>query len=119
MTSHRLLVGLLLLAAPAHAAPDRGELAFRQRCMACHKANGGSIGPDLAGVVGRRAGSLPGYRYSPALGAATLVWNATSLDRFLSQPAAVVPGTRMAVAIPDAATRREIIAYLQTAGGAQ
>ena len=80
----------------------------------CHVAGGGGQGPSLKGVVGRRAGSLPGFAYTPALKGSGLTWTAANLDRFLTNPAALVPGTAMVVRINDAAQRSALIAYLAT-----
>jgi cytochrome c len=69
------------------------------------------------GVVGRKAGSLPGYAYSPAMKAQSFVWDKVMLDRWLTQPTAVVPGTAMAFGgVPSKADREAIIAYLASEG---
>jgi cytochrome c len=84
-------------------------------CSACHSADaarGNLIGPNLHGVIGRRAGALPGFGYSSALRDSGIVWSPDMLDRFLQSPRDMVPGTRMAVAVTDPARRRAIIAYL-------
>ena len=71
------------------------------------------FGPSLAGVGGRRAGSLPGYAYSQALRDSGLTWNAASLDRWLTSPQRTVPGTRMPFAgIADPTARKAVINYL-------
>jgi cytochrome c len=107
-------------AAPHTAAPHtaaRGRILFL-RCASCHdisSAPSPKIGPNLKGVVGRRAGSLPGYSYSPALKAQTFVWDPEHLDLWLKGPSALVPGTAMAFAgLPAEADRQAVIAYLQT-----
>ncbi len=105
-----------LLPAVSAAAPNlRGKLLFL-RCASCHNIGSGpeKIGPNLAGVVGRKAGSLAGYTYSPAMKQANLVWNAATLDRWLTRPSDLVPGTAMAFAgLPAAVDRQALIAYLQ------
>jgi cytochrome c len=110
---------LALFAAPAlsQAAPNmHGKLLFL-RCGSCHSigdSGGGRIGPNLQGVVGRKAGSLPGYSYSAAMKAQNFVWDDAMLDRWLTDPNALVPGTAMAfggIANPD--DRKAIIAYLK------
>jgi len=112
----------LCLSAPALAQsapgnPVRGKLVFLQ-CQACHEVTPGSptlVGPNLAGVYGRKAGSLPGYDYSPPLKASGLVWNDANLDKWLTNPAALVPGTKMAFAgITSPDLRADVIAYLKT-----
>jgi cytochrome c len=101
-------------ATPQTAA--RGRILFL-RCSSCHDISSGpspKIGPNLKDVVGRRAGSLPGYSYSPALKAQTFVWDAAHLNLWLTSPAALVPGTAMAFAgLPSETDRQAVIAYLQ------
>lgn len=95
-------------------APSSRPPAFAQ-CAGCHSTEPGKtlFGPSLAGVAGRPAGSLPGYAYSPALKNSKLVWNAATLDRWLTSPQKTVPGTRMPFnGINDPAVRRTVINYL-------
>lgn len=110
------LAALAPSAASAQAAG--GEQIFRQKCQMCHVAAAGKpagIGPNLAGVVGRKSGGAASYAYSPALKNAKLVWTKANLDRFLSGPAKMVPGTRMSVVISDPAQRAALIQYLSKA----
>jgi cytochrome c len=72
------------------------------------------VGPNLAGVVGRKAASTA-FNYSPALKASGLTWTRANLDRFLTGPARMVPGTRMSVVMSDAAQRAAVIQYLSQA----
>ncbi len=116
---------LLLLAgngaAPAKAAPAGDSSHGRQvfaRCAACHDLNTGAtvLGPSLKGIVGRKAGAIAGYAYSPALRGADLVWSPANLDAYIASPTRFVPGTQMAFAgLPDAKDRADLIAWLQTA----
>ena len=101
------------------ADPARGERVF-QRCFACHSVVAGEDGlpgPNLRGVIGRRAGTLPGFRFSPALieqGARGLVWTRATLDSYLADPAGFLPGTEMAMpGLSVADDRRDVIDYLQ------
>ena len=90
--------------------------AFAQ-CISCHAVQPGKngVGPSLAGVFGRKAGEAPGYAFSAGLKAAGLTWDAATLDTWLANPKAVVPGTRMVFpGMPDAARRQQVIAYLET-----
>ncbi len=91
--------------------------AFAQ-CAVCHKAEKGApngLGPSLFGVVGRKAGVVPAFTYSPAMKASGLTWDEATIDRFITKPQAAVPGTRMSFAgVSDAAKRAEIIAWLNT-----
>lgn len=109
---------LCVLAAPpgqASTAPAR-PAAFAQ-CAGCHSTEPGKnlFGPSLAGVSQRRAGTLPGYAYSPALKKSGITWNAQSLDRWLTSPAKTVPGTKMPLGgVPDPAVRKALVSYLMT-----
>jgi cytochrome c len=109
-------VALAALAAPisqAQTAPN-GQTLFVQRCAMCHQVAAGgaaTIGPNLRGVVGRRAAATS-FAYSAPLRASNLTWTRANLDRYLTAPARMVPGTRMAVNITDAAQRRAILDYL-------
>jgi cytochrome c len=91
-----------------------GKTAFAT-CAACHAVDGrNGIGPSLQGVVGRKAGSFAGFRYSEAMKAAA-PWDAASLDAFIANPKGAVPGNAMPFAgVPDAKTRADIVAYLGT-----
>jgi cytochrome c len=105
----------ILSKADAAGNAAAGEQIFT-RCMVCHSAKAGEnkIGPSLAGVYGRKSGSVPGYDYSPALKSAGITWDEQSLDKFLTNPAADVHGTKMAISIPNAEDRQNLIAYLMT-----
>lgn len=110
--------GVATTAAPLPAAdPVKGKTVFA-RCAGCHSlapTGVSGIGPNLVGVVGRRAGSLPTYRYSPAMKAAGLRWDEASLSHFLSGPTKTVPGTKMMAApIANPQDRANVIAYLKT-----
>jgi cytochrome c len=96
---------------PARANAAHGQ-ALYQACAACHSIDDNDIGPRHRGVVGRRAGSIADYNYSSALKNSGLTWDKTMLDRWLSNPSALVPGTKMFFKIDDAQTRADLIAYL-------
>lgn len=108
---------LFLFLAALAAIPAQGQSrppAFAQ-CASCHSTELGKtvFAPSLYGVGGRKAGSLPGYDYSPALKNAKITWNAATLNRWLASPQKTVPGTRMPLGgIQDPATRRALVAYL-------
>lgn len=98
------------------AAADARPAAFAQ-CAACHSAEPGKhgLGPSLAGVYGTKSGDIPDYAFSPAMKSANLTWDDATLDEFLTAPMRKVPGTKMSYAgMPDAAKRKELIAYLKT-----
>jgi len=111
------LLGAAPAAAQAAGNAATGKLVFLQ-CQACHAVQPGAaalVGPDLAGVVGRKAAALPGYEYSAALKASGITWTSAELDSWLTNPSALVPGTKMAfVGLPSPALRADVIAYLAT-----
>jgi cytochrome c len=86
------------------------------RCLACHALQYDRVGPRHCGLLGRRAGSVPGFSYSEAMKRSKIVWNEKTLNRFLAGPLKAVPGTTMTYAgVPDAKERADLIAYLKTA----
>jgi cytochrome c len=97
---------------------ETGKTTFNNMCGACHsvqKEGGPTLGPNLLGVVGRKAGTAPEFPgYSPAIKASKITWNKKLLDKFLLDPNAKVPGTFMPLQIPDAKMRADIVAYLAT-----
>lgn len=114
-----LIPALALMAAlapAASAAPDPGETQYNQRCKACHViAPGdvsGPIAPNLRGVVGRKAGTGTFKMYSPALKASGLTWTPANLEKYLTSPVKLVPGTRMVIGVSDPAQRKALLAWL-------
>jgi cytochrome c len=123
---------LLLLAAPAPlaalavlasapetaaaAAPPPAQPAAFAPCATCHavkKDERSGFGPNLYGVAGTRAGAVPGYGFSPAMKNAKVVWDRDTLDRFITAPQTVVPGTKMAYpGLKDPARRKAVVDYL-------
>ena len=105
-------------AEPLRGDPARGEKIY-DRCMACHSLDRDRTGPRHEGVVGRRVASVPGFNYSPAMkkaGAAGMVWDEATLDKFLENPTKFIPGTRMTYAgIKNAQERADLIAFLKKA----
>ena len=125
MSSYRsLFIVAAAVVAPAVCAagpgPDieNGKTTFAAMCGVCHsvtKTGGPTQGPNLVGVVGRRAASEPEFAlYTPALKASGLTWSTKTLDKFLINPMAKVPGTAMPMLIPDDKTRADVVAYLAT-----
>jgi len=113
---------LVALAVPAWADAAKGKEAFA-KCAICHQVGPGAktlVGPELNGIVGRKAASVEGYRYSPGmkkLGDAGFVWTEEYINRWISDPKAMLPQSPMALAfqgVPDADERANIIAYLAT-----
>lgn len=107
------------LAAAADARPKGDAVHGQQlyaRCSACHTIgqSGGKMGPALNGVVGRKAGTVAGYVYSPAMAKSGLTWNTATLARFLEAPSKLVPGTKMffpGLASPQ--DQADVVAYLK------
>jgi cytochrome c len=92
--------------------PDHGAKVYRQ-CMICHSLDKNGIGPSHRDVFGRTAGSVPDYSYSAALKGSNIVWNETTLDHWLTNPQALVPGTKMMFSVDDAQDRADVIAFLK------
>ena len=125
----RHIAGSLILLFPAAAlaaeAGDagRGEPAF-QRCYSCHSVDPNETaklqGPSLYRIMGRPAAAIPGFAYSDAMrarGAAGLVWDAATLERYIADPESVVAGTNMSTPpLGDAHERADLIAYLALSG---
>ncbi len=120
---HRLAsagAAVLLLgsASVAHAADAvRGQELYESRCGGCHSLDANRVGPAHRGVYGRKAGSAPNFAYSTAVKGSTVVWEEKTLDAWLTNPQAVIPGQRMnfRVALPE--DRADIIAYLRQQSG--
>jgi cytochrome c len=103
---------------PAYQAADlsNGEAKFAV-CRSCHTtAQGGDdmVGPNLFGIFGRKAGSKSGFTYSDDLKAAGWTWDAGELDKWITNPHALLAGTKMTyIGMPDATDRRDLIAFLK------
>jgi cytochrome c len=122
--SARLLALAALVATPAAFAADaaNGKAVFDRMCVICHATTTGPggppTGPTLAGVVGRKAAGVKDFAmYSPALKGYGVTWNDKTLDEFLANPMAKVPGTMMLMPVGDAKERADVIAYLKTLKG--
>jgi cytochrome c len=104
----------MIAAGPAKAAGDavRGEKLY-QDCHNCHSIEKNGLGPLHKGVVGRVAGTVPNYEYSDALKKAGIVWTENNLDKWLTDPQGLVPGTKMFYDVQDAQDRADIIAFLK------
>jgi cytochrome c len=121
----RVLITLLsfaalgLTATPASAANSTaGGTYFRAHCSVCHGSTANApqgIGPRLFGVVGRHAGTLPKYNFSPAMRQSGITWSAEQLKRYLTNPQAAVRGNKMPFSgIPKATDVDDLVAYLTT-----
>ena len=94
-----------------------GEGLFKKICMVCHTVEAGKskLGPSLFAVVGRKAGTEAGFNYSEAMKNSGLSWDEETLDKYIADPKAVVPGNKMAYAgVKKPDDRKAIIAYLKT-----
>jgi cytochrome c len=115
----RATVVLILMLLPVGAAradgdPVRGEARF-QDCAACHKLAAGAneVGPSLRGIFTRKAGELADFRFSPAMKRSGIEWTPQTLDTYIADPQAAVPGNRMPYAgMSSASDRADLIAYL-------
>jgi cytochrome c len=121
--------GLLAALAAAHVAadeleqrlaaanPKRGQLLYMQ-CKACHDVEAGlphKVGPNLNGAFGRTAGTAPGFKYTDAVAKSGVVWTEQTLDTFLKQPGAMIPGNGMAFpGVANDADRASLIVYLRS-----
>lgn len=117
---HLILKAVILIALPiagqAQEAgdPAAGEKAFAP-CKACHQIGKNGVGPNLVGVVGRKAASVEGYNYSAPLKSADITWDDKNLHEWLKNPKAKVSGTKMIFAgYPDDKKIDDVIAYLKT-----
>jgi cytochrome c len=90
-----------------------GKLVFEKRCTGCHALEVDREGPRLAGVFGRKAGSVAGFSYSAGLKGAGFTWNEAMLEKWLSDPDLMVPDNNMSFSVPKAEERRDLIAYLK------
>lgn len=123
----RVTMAAAILAAAAALGAQAGTAAaadgadvFNNNCAVCHSTDPGTnkLGPSLAGVVGRKSASLSDYSYSPAMTKANLTWDKATLDKYLTDPQAMVPGTKMLFpGIKDAGDRKALIDYLATLQG--
>ncbi len=111
------IVAALAGSADAAGDPEKGASVFN-KCRACHRVGPGArtlVGPELNGVVGRKAGSIEGYSYSSQIKASGLTWDEATLTQWLRSPKALVPGTRMTFAgIGKDEDIANVIAYLKT-----
>lgn len=93
---------------------DRGRAVYQEHCAGCHSVDAHREGPAHRGVVGRRAGALKDYTYSPALQGSKLLWTRATLRAWLTDPEALIPGQAMDYSLDDAQERDDVVAYLAT-----
>ncbi|MER9432957.1 cytochrome c family protein [Mesorhizobium sp. M0408] len=94
---------------------EHGKTVFKA-CAACHATDHANrVGPGLGGIIGRKAGTVPGFRYSNAMKKSGIVWDAKIVDAYLESPQKVVPGNRMPYAgLKDPTDRADLVGYLAT-----
>ncbi len=109
---------LVACATTAEADPSsdaaHGKAIYQQVCAACHSLDYNGVGPAHKNVFGKQAGTQPNYAYSPALAASGLTWTEGNLNRWLTNPEALVPGQKMGVSVASAEDRADVIAYLKS-----
>ncbi len=91
---------------------DRGAEVYENRCTGCHSLDANRVGPAHRGVIGRRAGTAPGFEYSDALRASRLVWTEALIQRWLANPEVLIPGQQMGFRLGDAQERADVAAFL-------
>jgi len=120
MRAPAIAAAALILAGSTAQAADaaRGKITFSSQCTECHTAGAASrdsMGPNLFGVVGRKAGSKSGYTYSDAMKSSGIVWSDANIKRFIKDPSDVVPGTNMMfTGLSNPAEADNVVAYLDT-----
>ncbi|MFL5269633.1 MAG: c-type cytochrome [Stellaceae bacterium] len=112
-----LTIGLICFSGDVRGEED-GDRLFRTSCGICHTIQPGQnrVGPSLAGVVGRKAGTAPAFNYSDANKNSNVVWDEAQLDQYLNDPKEFMPGTKMMYpGMKDPEKRKALIAYLRDA----
>jgi cytochrome c2 len=102
----------------AQADPAAGQGVFSQKCASCHTVTPdlahGLLGPNLVGVIGRPAGTMAGWDFSPVLKESKMIWTDENLNKWLTDSAAFVAGAKMDLKVPSRIEREDVIAYLKT-----
>lgn len=117
-----LITGLAFALSPflgdAAAAEEAGPEAFNNNCRTCHswKEDDNRLGPNLHGIIGRKAGAAEGFAYSGAVKSSGITWDEASLDKFIANPNGFLPNNNMKpfTGVGDAATRKKIIDFLKS-----
>ncbi len=107
---------MVVIAAAADVAAadaERGKELYESRCGGCHSLEANRVGPAHRGVFGRAAGTVPGFSYSTAVKNSGVVWNDKTLDAWLTNPQAMIPGQRMNFRVATETDRADIISYLR------
>ena len=120
MSRQVLLTAMLSLAVAADAAAAdaaHGKELYESRCGGCHSLDSNRVGPAHRGVYGRTAGTAPNFAYSAAVKKSGIVWEEKTLDAWLTNPQALIPGQRMNFRVSTREDRADIIAYLRQESG--
>jgi len=111
-------ISLAIVRAAPQADPSAGQGVFSQKCASCHTVTPdlahGLLGPNLVGVVGRTAGTMAGWDFSPALKESKVTWTEENLNKWLTDSTAFAPGAQMELKVPSRIEREDVIAYLKT-----
>jgi len=114
-------VAAVAMAVALHAGaagdPVHGQQIYESRCGGCHSLDANRVGPAHRGVYGRKAGSVPDYPYSAGVKSSTIVWGDETLDKWLTNPQAFIPGARMGFRLSKPEDRADVIAYLKQESG--
>jgi cytochrome c len=110
------MISALVVSADNKADVAAGRAAFEKRCTGCHALDHDKEGPRLAGVLQRKAGSVPGFPYSDAVKKSAVVWNEGLIDKWLTDPDSVIPDSDMAFRLSSSTERAAIIAFLKGTG---
>lgn len=110
-----VIASVQTVSATEEGDPIRGKQLFEKRCTGCHALTQDREGPRLQGVFGRISGVVPGFTYSTALKNAKVVWNEATLDRWLSNPDAMIPGNNMDFFVAKQQERIDLIRFLKQA----
>ena len=117
-TAGLVLMAVLASSSAALAAgnPSAGQTVFASHCAVCHSTQAGvnKIAPSLAGIVGSKSGTIPGFNFSSGMKNADVTWDDADLDKFLANPVGFIHGTKMFVNLPSEIDRQNVIAYLNT-----
>lgn len=113
-TSLLAVMAALATTAATAQSVQHGQALYSTHCAACHSVTANGIGPSHQGLIGRKAGSVKDFDYSPALRHSKLVWTRANLQAWLRDPETLIPGQGMDFSLPSARDREDVVAYLAT-----
>lgn len=109
--------GAVVVSGPGAGDPIRGKTVFEKRCGGCHSLDQDKEGPRLRNVYGRKAGSIPSFKYSDSLKAAPFTWDTAQLNKWLTDTESLVPDNNMDFHVPTAEERADVIEFLRVTSG--